>query len=132
MTQKIKISKPTYNALTETNPDNIIFSSDYDSLKYHVSGSVVLEVTGSNAETNITHGLGYIPFFVVYVNGFKAIEGNFSNQFSMCPGAFNDFGFYSFANSYADNDKIYFKVETNTDTFDYTFYYKVFRNNTGL
>ncbi len=37
---KIIIAKPQFSALTETNPDNLAFSSDYETLKYYASGSV--------------------------------------------------------------------------------------------
>jgi len=132
MTQKIIITKAGYNGLTETSPDNMVFSSDYDSLKYYSSGSVTLDVAGANAETTVTHNLGYIPFFVVYVNGFKMIDGSTDNQYSMCPASFNDAGFYAFAVAYATTSKIYFRVETNSETYTHTFYYKIFRNTTGL
>lgn len=41
--QKIVISKPGFNVLTETNPNNLIFSSDYNTFKYGVSGTVTID-----------------------------------------------------------------------------------------
>jgi len=130
MTQKIVIAKPGYNAITETNADNLVFSSDYDTLKYHASGTVSLSVSGSDKETSITHGLGYIPFFVVYVNNFASAS---SSNFSMVPAVFSGFpALYATANAYADSSKIYFKFETNTASATYTFYYKIFRNRVNI
>lgn len=127
MTQKIVISKPTYNALTETNPDNLIFSSDYDSLKYYVEGTTDLVVAGADAETNITHSLGYIPFFIVYVNYVPL-----STDYSTVPFYFADAGSYTHVNAYADTTKLYFTVKTNSASGTLTFKYKIFRNTLGL
>ena len=73
MAYKIKVSKVGYNVLTDDNPDHLIFSSDYNTLKYYANGSVNVEVY-FNAEgyysftEEITHGLGYKPFFKAYAN----------------------------------------------------------------
>ena len=127
MSNKIIVAKPGYNALLETNPDNIVYSSDYDTLKYYVSGSVNLDVAGADVETTVTHGLGYIPFFIVY---FK--HPIFTTRYSMTPFAFEDVGVYAYLSAYADNDKLYFTAHANTLTATITFLYKIFRNNTGL
>lgn len=70
MTKRIVISKQGYDAETETDVDNLIFSSDYNTLKYYVSGSASIHITsggGIYAENiTVTHDLGYKPFFVVY------------------------------------------------------------------
>jgi hypothetical protein len=127
MNNKLLIAKPGFNALTEADPNNFIFHSDYGTLKYHISGSADLFIDGANAETNITHGLGYIPFFVVYANKLSP-----SNTWSMCPQTFFDAGAYLYLNAYADSDKIYFRAETASASNTINFYYKVFKNSTGL
>lgn len=128
MTNKIVVAKPGFNALTETDPNNLIFSSDYDSLKYYISGSTSLTPNGVDIETNITHGLGYIPFFIVYVHGINV------TKYSMCPWTFSDAGNYANINAYADSTKLYFKIFTNTfiGIFTFTFQYKIFRNRLGI
>jgi hypothetical protein len=128
MSKKLIITKSGYDALTNTNPDNEVFNSDYDTLKYNTSGYVDLVVSGSNAETSIVHGLGYVPFFTCYVNGFTPS----GNEYHMTPGLFAGFGVYATAQSYADSNRLYFRVETNSATFTFRFYYKVFINDTGL
>lgn len=127
MKNKIVVAKSGYNALTETNANNLVYSSDYDTLKYHSTGSVNLTISGGNGETYITHSLGYVPFFAVYVNKLSP-----SNTWSMCPQTFNDFGFYLYLNAYATSSRIYFRAETASASNTFNFYYKIFRNNTGL
>lgn len=73
MTNKIVIAKPGYNALTETNPDNLVYSSDYDTLKYYKSGELTKSVTapaGTTSEdtSTFTHSLGYYPYYVAYIS----------------------------------------------------------------
>jgi hypothetical protein len=127
MTKKIIIAKTGFNALTETDPNNLIFSSDYNTLKYYLSGSVELSVDGADASTSITHNLGFVPFFVVYVNTLSPV-----GTWSMVPQTFNDLGAYLYMFAYADTTKIYFQIETASAVNTMTFYYKIFKNNLGL
>lgn len=128
MTVLMKISKSGSNALTETDPNNLIFSSEYGTLKYHLSGTTQLVASGSSVETSITHGLGYVPFFLSYYN--SPLN---SARFSMTPDVFEGSpNLYSYIDSYADTDKIYFSIHTNTLNATVDFYYKVFRNRLGL
>jgi hypothetical protein len=127
MAQKIVISKPGYNVLTETNPDNQIYNSDYGTLVYYTSGSVDLTVTGSDAETYVTHSLGYIPFFICYLNYVPN-----DTDYATVPFFFADAGVYFLANSYATSTRIYFTIKTNVVELTTNFKYKIFRNNTGL
>lgn len=65
MTQSMRVSLPGYNALTDSNIYNYSIYADSDNvlIKEKVRGSVSI-ADGSSAE--ITHGLGYIPDFIVY------------------------------------------------------------------
>ena len=149
MAYKIVVSKPTYNCLTETDPDNLIFTSDYNTLKYYSSGNVTVTVDYSNyndtktdelgtwyyhgAEESVGHGLAYQPFFLAYIEG---IAGN--GKYSLCPGTFADAGYYVYAQAWIRilDSKIYFNVDiknqSNSGTVDFDFYYKIFKNSTGL
>lgn len=127
MSAIIRISKPGFNVFSETDINNIVFDSDYDTLKYHASGSISLAASGANAETTVTHGLGYIPFFVVF---YKSPIS--TTRYSATPEAFVDVGNYSFICAYADDDKIYFTIHTNVLNATIDFEYKIFRNDTGL
>lgn len=125
----VMITKEGGEASSEDDLSKIAFSSNYGTLKYKTSGYVDITTSGSGAETTITHGLGYVPFFTAFVNGFAMAS---SDNYNMCPGAFSDFGFYGYAYAYADTDKLYFRIETNSLTATTRFYYKVFTNNVGL
>lgn len=65
MTVTIRVSKPGFNALTETNLDNYALYADNDSVlikeKSRGSGSLSF-----NASATINHALGYIPAFIVW------------------------------------------------------------------
>lgn len=135
MTQKIVISKSGYSSLTETDPNNLIFSSDYNTLKYHVSGSLSLNVSGGPLEafdegTYFEHGLDYYPFFQVFV---KIDSWSSWQPISYwTAGA----GFYIRLYSYVTDDaKLIVRAVgwlEDADDFDIEFRYKIFRNNLGL
>lgn len=136
MTYKIVISKPGFDAVTETTPDNLIFSSDYNTLKYNVSGSITLNVTGGPAyaqNTTVTHGLGYTPFFVAY-----AIDSDTMSRYGplgnniQAPDGIGSFRWYYVL---ADSTKLYFCVLGDTlltPSYTITFQYKIFKNNLNL
>jgi hypothetical protein len=151
MAIKIVISKPGFNVLTETNPNNLIFSSDYDTLKYHVSGSADVRLNSNafpgtvRAEVQVTHDLGYSPFFIVFVNKFA---GGSANNYHLCPGqvlhaSWNPNPPPTFleidtqASAYADTTRLYLQVmrfQNYSQAYDNTFNFRyfIFRNNTGI
>ncbi len=148
MSQKLIVSsKAGFNVLTETNPDNLTFSSDYDTLKYYARGVKIVTTNLANYYNSyqdifgnwhyenytvdeITHNLGYIPYFAGYIlvpsNGW-AIQ---------TPFAFGDAFDYSYSSVYADATKLYFVNHftswSNSGTIDTTFSYIIFRNDLGL
>ena len=65
--QEIAVIEKGSNVLAETNPDNFNFHSDYPTLKYDTSGSYSMTVSSETIYT-IPHNLGYIPFFIGFVN----------------------------------------------------------------
>ena len=86
---KVLVSKPIYNALTDTNIDHLRFSSDYNTLKYSLVNGSKSVVVSTNAgglysfQEEISHNLGYKPFFKAFANwagyapvGIFYIEGN--------------------------------------------------------
>jgi len=127
--QKIQISKENNHVRAVYDPNQIIYSSDYDTLKYHRSGVQDVTVAGATVEVTLAHGLGYTPFYTAYVNYFVAAS---ATNFSMCPATFVSGPFYTFASCYADATNLYFRVETNSAAVTYNFYYKIFRNDLGL
>lgn len=67
MAIKMVISKPGYNALTETDPKNFIFDSNLNHLKTAGSGTVLLGASaGGTSATTVNHSLGYPPLVLAY------------------------------------------------------------------
>jgi len=134
----LAVSKEGKNALTDTNPDNYNFHSNYNSLKYYNSGSIVMTNISSTTYGTIAHNLGYTPFFVAFVNDLSVYYS--ANAYAMVPyylgsstipnpnrnlGAF----------AYADSTNVYCKAWFDTNwvgTHTFTFYYKIFRNNLNI
>lgn len=77
----IKIAKPGKNVLLTDNPSDLIFSSDYGTLKYFDKQTKTLTLpVGDVAITGtIDHNLGYYPYVEVFVK----VEG-FTN-YEYCP-----------------------------------------------
>ena len=131
MAYKIAISKPGFNVLTETDPNNLIFSSDFNTLKYDISGTVSFSMGGGGSmyyenTEEIVHNLGYVPFF--WAEG--RMNSDPSGVYQILP-----IGSHGFDNVevYADSTKIYCYAQMFLSTTKiYTFNYKIFKNNLGL
>lgn len=136
MTQVAIVSKEGFDATTETDPNNLVYSSEYNTLKYHQSGTIDVAIAGTTAEGTVSHDLGYIPFYVCLVNNYAFIGGSANNNFNMCPGVvrstFPPPTTYAYSNCYAGTDNLYMRVDSGGITRTYTFRYFIFRNNTGL
>ncbi len=128
MSQIIRISKVGFNAGTETSPDNLTYSSDYNTLKYYSSGTMQIVCAGTTKYGTISHNLGYVPFFAVYSESVTAP----ASGYSMLPLTFNDAGFYAYINAYSGTANIVIKIDTNSLTGTQLFKYFIFRNNLGL
>lgn len=140
MTYAFKISKSGFNVLTETDPDNLTFTSEYPTLKYATSGSVQISFSGNGSPvtTQITHSLGYRPFFLAYA---KPNIGVYSGRTIPCPVFAQNttpFG-AAIAQVWVDTTKLYLTVMkpntyTNNAGFSVTFdiHYRIFENNLGL
>jgi hypothetical protein len=129
MTYIAKVSKPGYNVLTETNPDHLIFSSDYNTLKYYASGSY--QMSGVTTTTNVTiaHNLGYVPFCIVYCDDFVAGTGQYAitEYFNSIGGRLRA------ARAYVDSTNLYLSLNLATGTaITVNWYYKLFKNSLGL
>lgn len=137
----IALTKPTIDIFTPgLSLDDFTYHSNFDTLKYHVSGQVTVNVptTGSSSpnvfEEEVVHGLGYVPFFIAFVDRFALAAG----RYHLCPGQVAGFQFPDIeigleASAYADEDKIYFQVSSqNSATGDFDFRYKIFRNDLGI
>lgn len=147
MTYKIKISKAGYNAITEGTANNLTYSSDYDTLKYHANGTVTVTTNFANyyaressmfgylyyhrTVVTVTHNLGYVPFFRGFVN-----VSEDDGERCIAPFYFGDVFYWNFEMVYADTTKLYFVVEyrnlDNTGTATRRFSYRIFRNRIGI
>jgi len=142
MSYKIVVSKPGYNVLTETDPDNLIFSSDYGTLKYHSSGSLTIVVSSTanvfySLTNNVLHNLGYLPFTVVFGNQPKIMTGyaplGISYNF-LDDGIGN--AWYRHLRFWVTSSRLYVGAEglrvVAGDSYTATFYYKIYRNDLNL
>lgn len=128
MSRELTVMKTGYDYETyKDDPDKIIYSSRYDTLKYYASGSTSLVVSGSDVETTITHNLGYAPVFFVYADKFSP-----GSSYSMLPLRYLSFIFYGSLEAWADTTKIYIKFKTNSATNTFNIYYKIFTNKIDL
>lgn len=148
MTKKIIVAKTGYNALTEADVDNIVFHSDYNTLKYYVQGTIT--VTTDQADyydsdagsppvipatyyhytvDTVDHSLGYVPYFCGYFH---------LSETTACqaPWAFGDAGFWAYQSVFADSTYLYFVVHfnsiSNSGNVESDFSYRIFKNSLGL
>ena len=133
MTQKIVLSKEGVDAGTATDPNDLTFSSDYNTFKYYASGSIQLDFTVGtpiDIRGTVNHNLGYIPVFNTYVND-TFIS---STEYYPAPLAFEDVSGFIRYMTYANTADLEFVITAtgNSTASTVTFDYKIFRNDTGL
>lgn len=65
MSYTIRVARPGYNALTDTDPDRFALFADQDNvlIKELARGTYSI---GSSSSATYNHGLGYIPIFMAY------------------------------------------------------------------
>jgi hypothetical protein len=91
MTQTIRVSLPGYNALTDNNLDHFSLFADTDNvlIKRKTTRTYNVGYGGNPTIYTVNHGLGYVPFFMVYKdlnnNGYWSIVNNEYNQFEVPP-----------------------------------------------
>lgn len=117
--------------LTETDPNNLIFSSDYNTLKYDIAGTLSFSMGGSGSQyyentVEVVHNLGYVPFF--WAEG--RISSDTAGVYQILPEGSHG---YDNVEVYADSTKIYCYAQIFLSS-SRTFYfnYKIFKNNLGL
>jgi predicted Zn-dependent protease len=148
MSNKVVIAKPGFNALTETDPNNLVFSSDYNTLKYAILATDSLVVDFSQyyysevifggtryyhrKVLEITHNLGYIPFFIGYLLDYPS-SGSDAQLPVYNADAFN----FAQVQCYADATKLYFVYYAailggNSGIISLPVKYRIFKNRLGL
>lgn len=132
--QKVVVTKSGFDPLTETNPDNMIFSSDYNTLKYYLSGDGSITIIGDTTDkittVEVNHNLGYVPFFITFVDFFTNTT---TALYQLVPHINNAPGRIVTAQCWADSSKLYIQLRNkSSNTYTAHFYYKIFRNNLNL
>jgi len=146
MTQVMAVSKPGINVGTATVPNDFIYNSQYNTLKYYTGGTTNVVVNRANyygtapgffggtvylniAYATATHNLGYYPFYTAFVR-------LTDTKWHMCPQYYGDFIYFGEAEAFASTSNLQFMVHYNTNlNTGYgttSFIYKIFRNNLGL
>ena len=126
---KVALSKPTYPVIGETDPRNLIFSTEYGTLKYEAKSSIILTLEDSSFGDSIpfTHNLGYVPFVEVYM-------GNPGGDYEYCPVNGSGATVLWSSTFRVTTTQIIFSVESTgffNDT-DFTFLFFIFKNDTDL
>jgi hypothetical protein len=122
MTQVIAVSKSGKNVLTETNPNNFIFHSLYNTFKIVgvLSASVNLVANTNNQNFNFNHNLPYIPSVYVFSrrsgSSYVYTLGTFTSEY---------IDGYSIVEVSSDNTKVYISFDNFTDS-SFTVYLKIF------
>lgn len=141
--RRLVIAKSGFNALTETNPNNLIFDSRWGTFKYFVEDVITINVPGGTPgagnsliyeETVYTHGLGYYPFFNAQAEFSIANPGVI---YSM-PISFADGGVWGYDDIYLTDSALIYRSEVG-DVFGSTFpgyqikiYYKIYSTDLGF
>lgn len=130
----LRVSKPTFNALTETDPNNYIFLSNLNTLKYYTSGDQSISITGDgtlkSTEVTIAHSLGYVPYFTCFVDDFVSFA---NTRFSQAPYRNETLTLVRKSEVYADSSNLYVKMfNKSANAYTAKFYYKIYKNNLGL
>jgi|YNPMSStandDraft_2_1061718.scaffolds.fasta_scaffold28981_3 hypothetical protein len=122
MTQVIAVSKSGKNVLTETNPNNFIFHSLYNTFKIVsvLSASVNLTANTNNQNFNFNHNLSYIPSVYVFSKKSGSIYvytlGTYTAEY---------IDGYSIEEVSADNTKVYISFNNYINS-SFTVYLKIF------
>jgi len=136
----MKVSKPGIDVLRTNMPNDLQFSSQYNTLKYFMEGRMSVRLnatidalTAETVTTEIYHNLGYFPFHVVYLSLF--LTGNFYPQAIVELGS----GAGTYATTLATQQKLILSLtidnfEVTPTAYDITAYcyYKIYKNNLNL
>lgn len=84
----LKIAKPNINVLNTQEPFDLIFSSDYGTLKYYTKETASFTINAADDDiagtATITHDLGYYPYVEVFVSVYI---GDPTGVYQYCPFA---------------------------------------------
>ena len=143
-TSRLIISKPGFNAETETNPNNIVFDSRWGTLKYYVEGTATIDVPSTTPAAGVSdsyeveiysHNLGYYPFFGASAELTVLDPG----RIYIMPMTFADAGFWAYDMLYVNASKLIYRAEYGNSFggfggggYQIKIYYKIYSRNLGL
>lgn len=136
--RRLVIAKSGYNALTETNPNNIVFDSQFKTMKYALEGNVTVNIPGAanpNAyeTTLVTHNLGYYPYFQCFGQ-----DTDFPNNRYIMPINFSDAGYEQHNSVFATKTALIFRAENNStfggssSAYSLKIFYKIYSYDLGF
>jgi hypothetical protein len=134
----VAVAKEGYDVLRETNPDKLKYASYFNSLKYFISGSKTVSISGNNENKVVeelvpnTWGSGRRAF-ITYVN--DIFTGGSNTQFGIVPHTSDTASTIHEASSYMSNSFLYLKLrvsETGAFSYTATFHYKIFHNKLNI
>lgn len=83
----LRIAKPGINVLKNTDPTNLIFSSEYGTLKYFTKQNINISFDAStldiSAKGQYAHNLGYYPYAEVFVRVYTGSTP--TGNYEYCP-----------------------------------------------
>lgn len=132
----IKVAKAGHNVINTKNPNNLNFSTDYNTLKYFSEGHATIHVSHAVATlykdtATFTHNLGYLPI------AFVVAKDDLMTKYQLLGR--NQFGSSTYRSFYyyVTTTQLIVIAEGFTGlisgvTYDVDFYYKIFRNNLNL
>lgn len=139
----LSVASAGHDIRTVTNPDNCNFHSKYNTLKYHNS-LFASNTTTVESVTTIAHNLGYVPFFIAFVNDYSGVTDSLfggNPVYALMPyyegrstffSPNEDIGAYAYADSTNLYLKAYYQANAVGDSRTFNYQYKIFKNNLGL
>jgi hypothetical protein len=126
MTQIIAVSKKYHDVLTETNPNNFIFHSEYNTFKIVKQGTHSVNIPASTLSTDFTlaHGMWYLP--LVHAFALYSTDICLPNEKLYSPIG-SDVWTFAFDELKSDINNIIFTVSNNSGSqINVTFRYYIF------
>lgn len=139
MSQVIAVSKDNIDVVgtAGTIPNNLNYSSAYNTLKYYTAGSTTLTTSAAFGLTSyvygtVSHSLGYYPMFSVYINDTADASRYYKNAYYN-----TGIGLYRYATTFITSQVLFFffsltNASGGTLSGTVNYFYKIFRNNLGL
>lgn len=113
---RIVLSKTGVNALTDTNPNNKIYDSQFPTLKYYSQATSTINIPAASPSAGqtvvaeialTTHNLGYYPFFGSHYE----FSGDDPGKYYVVPSMFADSGFWNYNMVYTTSTQLIFRRE---------------------